>query len=480
MIEPASAPVKPKLPLPLLALALLGYFALVLAYALCTPPWQAPDEPAHYNYTLELALTWRLPVLQPGDYPHAYLEELKGRRFPPELSVQPLRYEGHQPPLYYAVLAPLLALLRTAPIRTQVLALRLATAALGGFAMLLTLRLGQRLWPARPAQALALSAFCAYVPMHAALAAAINNDILGELMLLAALLGALRIQPRALQLGLLLGLCLLAKTTAYIALPLALLALGLRLGWRRGLRLFAGAAAIALALALPWLARNLLVYGWADPLGWRRHDAIVVGQPRTAELLSAKGLAGAARQAAWDTFRSFWGVFGWMGVPMDERLYYALALATAVALAGLAAWASHVLKCARTRRSLLLLGAWGLLSLAGLAWYNIKFAQHQGRYLFNAMPVWGAIFTVGLKEARRRAWPLAGALLLAAAGALALGQLSGDPHSLAAQLLAASGLALAAWAAVGRICPALAGAAACALLWALALAGALYYVQRFL
>ena len=59
-----------------LLLLLLAYFALATLYALFTPDWQAPDEPAHYNYVRYLAEEHRFPLLKPGDFPAAYLEEM--------------------------------------------------------------------------------------------------------------------------------------------------------------------------------------------------------------------------------------------------------------------------------------------------------------------------------------------------------------------------------------------------------------------
>ena len=37
-----------------LAAVLLVYLALAGAYAIRTPDWQAPDEPAHYNYVRQI------------------------------------------------------------------------------------------------------------------------------------------------------------------------------------------------------------------------------------------------------------------------------------------------------------------------------------------------------------------------------------------------------------------------------------------
>jgi hypothetical protein len=76
------------------------YLVMGTLYAVYTPAWQAPDEPAHYNYIQLLAEQHRFPILKPGDYPAEYLEEIKAAGFPPEMSIAPIRYEFHQPPLY--------------------------------------------------------------------------------------------------------------------------------------------------------------------------------------------------------------------------------------------------------------------------------------------------------------------------------------------------------------------------------------------
>jgi len=73
------------------------YIAIGVLYATFTPTWQVPDEPAHYNYVRALAEGRGLPIIEAGDYDQAYLSRLTSERFPPELSIEPLEYEDHQP-----------------------------------------------------------------------------------------------------------------------------------------------------------------------------------------------------------------------------------------------------------------------------------------------------------------------------------------------------------------------------------------------
>jgi 4-amino-4-deoxy-L-arabinose transferase-like glycosyltransferase len=389
----------------LFLLILLVYLILGAGYALLTPLWQAPDEPAHFNNIAHIARTGSLPLLQPGDYDQAYLEKLKSEGFPPELSIEPVRYEGHQPPLYYLLMTPLLWLLQGAGLQLQVWGLRLANVGVGVLVLLFIWLSARRLFPKRPQIALLAAGFAAFLPMHIAMSASINNDALAELFIAAVmfrLLGVLRegeTSPGQWAVtGLLIGLGLLTKFQAYILIPLAgaVWLWQLWRGWRQhrlspGLWLSGAALALpALLLPLPWWLRNMAVYGPLDPFGLNRHNAVVVGQPRTADWIAAHGWAGYLDRFITFTFQSFWGVFGWMGVFMDARIYLFLALLSLLILTGV------VFAVVRWRQGSLMLsafqkrGLWLLLMQLGLVaaaylWYNLDFVQHQGRYFFPAL-----------------------------------------------------------------------------------------------
>ena len=86
-------------------LVLLVYLILGGLYASFTPDWQAPDEPAHYNYVKQLA-NGRFPIMQQGDYNEALKNEIIGSGFAPQYSIDSFTYEDWQPPLYYLLLTP--------------------------------------------------------------------------------------------------------------------------------------------------------------------------------------------------------------------------------------------------------------------------------------------------------------------------------------------------------------------------------------
>jgi 4-amino-4-deoxy-L-arabinose transferase-like glycosyltransferase len=405
---------------------LLGYLLLGVAYARATPPWQAPDEPAHFNYVRQLAADpLRLPVIEPGDWPNDRLEELKATGFPPAASIEGISYEDHQAPAWYYLMLPAYEL-GGGNDETRLARLRLWNLLLGALGVWLVWRLVRSAWPDDGDRLLALGAagFVAFLPMRLAVTASASNDPLAECVSTAALLLATRrIRGRMTMRrwtwggGLLLALAFLTKVSAYSAAIILVAGEGLA-WWRRGRFGTALAALTALQVlliglvlgALPWFLRNSAVYGAGDWMGRAAHDRVVAGQPTTSAWIAAHGLWGTPdallqRMVTW-TFESFWGVFGWMGVFLDSRLYALLALASLVALAGFIGYAVGLYRHRRAERAderavVALLALAIAASVAGFLWWNLSFVQHQGRYLFPALGAIAAFTMLGLRQVGR-------------------------------------------------------------------------------
>ncbi|MHB1130964.1 MAG: hypothetical protein ACYC4L_01065 [Chloroflexota bacterium] len=399
------------------------------------PKFNAPDEPAHFNYVRHLATTGTLPVLQPGDYDQAALERLTTARFPDSLSIDGVRYAAHHPPLYYLVGASLYLGVAERPLNDQVLALRGLSVLFSVLTIVAVYGLALAALPGRRAVALGAAVFAGGVPMFQFLGGAVENDSLAVLLattVLLVLVQGLRAgfsRRRSLLLGLLLGLVLLTKTTVYGVLPVALLALWARAhldgsrettpwvasgsmalvkrvaplaAWfRQGVLVYV----LALVLSAWWFARNALTYGWLDPFGLRRHDAVVLGQPRS--VLGWPWL----EHLVTTTFQSFWAQFGWMGILVDRRLYQVMVLLTAVAIAGLLVWGIRLARrdFVQDRPGAWALGLLGLfvLIIAGeFLFYNLTFVQAQGRYLFPAIGPLAHFFALGLVTLLPRRWQL--------------------------------------------------------------------------
>lgn len=407
-----------------LALILFGYVMAATLYAVITPAWQNPDEPAHYNNIAHIAAGNGLPVLREGDYDQEYLSALVSGGFPPHLPIDALRYEAYQPPLYYIAATPAFWLGNGG-----LLFVRLFNVFLGAISLLLLYACMETVFPTKPLLTVGATAFGAFLPMHVAMSAAVNNDGLAELLILATMLSLLQwmkrrfyrptaapevksFEPRALLLvGVLLGLSMTTKLYGYAIAPLVAGAVLLTV-WlaptaqldqrmarpsRRNLWRSLGAVlwvlTPALMLVLPLWLRNLQLYGAGDLLGLQMHDRLVVGQPTTAAWIAREGFIAYLERALDFTFRSFWGVFGWMGVFMEPRIYTLLLAFSGMLLLGLL-WALVRFICGRPeadmdRYQFWVLGLFGAMVAAVLVsfvWYNLKFVQHQGRYLF-----WGLL-----------------------------------------------------------------------------------------
>ena len=188
-------------------------------YAVYTPVWQVPDEPAHYNYIRALAEGNGLPVMEPGDYDQAYLSRLTSEGFPPSLPVDAVAYEDHQPPLYYLLATPVYWLSGG-----SVVALRLFSLLLGGLGVALLMGILREFWPDCPGSAWLGGGIVAFIPQFIAMMAAVNNDALTVALLWLWLWLALRYLPGRTPpwlLGGVLGALLLTKSTGYGALVLA-------------------------------------------------------------------------------------------------------------------------------------------------------------------------------------------------------------------------------------------------------------------
>jgi hypothetical protein len=134
---------------------------------------------------------------------------------------------------------------------------------------------------------------------------------------------------------------------------------------------------------------------------------VVVGQLTTQQQLANVGFGKLALDLLQTTFQSFWGQFGWMSIPMDRRFYLVLLVFTAVSAALFLRW------WVRRRQELALPQSRALSVFAALAlgaalafgWYNLKFVQNQGRYLYPALL---PIATATLRNQRscpmRRRW----------------------------------------------------------------------------
>ncbi|MCB0183093.1 MAG: glycosyltransferase family 39 protein, partial [Caldilineaceae bacterium] len=366
-----------------------------------------------------------------------------------------LRYESYQPPLYY-----LLGAIVYRVSAGSLLGVRLLNVLLGLGVLLLLYFTLEMVFPDKPMIVIGATAFTAFLPMHVAVTAAVTNDVLAELLVIAQLTTLLtwmrgqlhhrqhdslserdrneiegggaplperdslytRQPAMLLLLGLLLGLGLLTKIYTYAMVPLCVLAI-ISITWlqerhwrglRRGLSDSVYMVVPAILLGLPWWLRSTRLYGPWDFLGLRWHDQVVAGQPTTSEWIAQYGFVPYSERAFSLTFQSFWGVFGWLGVFMDQRIYTALLIGSGVLFLGLL-WSLIRLISGRPdtdlddyQRSVLVVFALMVAVVtASYIWYNTKFVQHQGRYFFWGILPISTFVALGWREVMR---PLQGTI----------------------------------------------------------------------
>ncbi len=420
----------------LLALIMAVFVALAWMYSAGTPAATAdqhnPDENSHMLYVASVA-SGHLPVFHAGD----------------------ADYEAHQPPLYYALCAPVYAAARAGGPASATRAVR-GVSVLLGLALVVTAFLCVRaLFPAQPLLALGTAAFIAWLPMNLALSASVTNDALTDLVMALALwrlaraardAGQFAQAPRlllrhALILGGLIGLGIWTKTSTLLLLPTVACACyvlvkhGL-VSPQDGTRMAAISLGVGVLLGAPWLLRNQALYG--DPLAQHLFETAFQNTAQASDLIRYVfgGSIGAYLWgvAQW-TFASFWGVFDsmrafWGQNPAGHPPSPAQPLPLIYGIIGLCCLAALGGVCLFVRRA----HAWTTLQTAilstfvvliGLTWlahlrFVLVFFQAQGRYWYPALLPLALFFVLGLRGLAVRP-PYFGVLLgLMAAGLLML------------------------------------------------------------
>ena len=300
-----------------LLLILFVYLVIGVLFATRIPAWQIPDEPAHYNYVRQLAQTGALPVIEPSDWTPGLVPIGPDNR---SVAVDRITYEDHQPVLFYALAVPVFRVFNG-----NLVALRLLALAISAVTIVFAFLIVHMLFPAQPGAAAFAAAFVAFLPQHVHMMAGFNNDALSEALLAATLFVCVQLilygvsTRKLIALAIVVGLALLTKAQAYLALPLAVI--GLWMAYQPRTWRMIAAPALACLMAAPLWVRNIATYGRFDFLGLQEHNLVVVGQPTTAMLIAKLGLGGMLFKLLRTTFQSFWGQFGWMSITLSDRFY---------------------------------------------------------------------------------------------------------------------------------------------------------------
>ncbi len=323
-----------------------------MAWALAVPIFEAPDEPAHWQYARYLHDTWKLPIYQAGfeeaNSPPLYYLAIApfatASKLPPMVVVNDARGQGMSmaPPRVFASSD------RDWDWYRPVLVARLWTVLLSLVTIVVVYRTAAMLLPW--SGALATAALAAFLPQFSFRAVTVSND--AAVILFAALLTMSCVQlltrgftwRRGLIAAVTLAAAYLSKILAIaLAAPLALALLeapavsrrtddgaeatDVRVPMRaRVLRL--SVLLVSLALVLPWSLRNVMLYG--DPTARNAMRTAVSHLITDRSLFSAYFL--------WDfpllLFASFIAVFGWANVVLPKWIYLVFVVLCLIAAAG--------------------------------------------------------------------------------------------------------------------------------------------------
>jgi len=198
--------------------AVLAVFVvLAMCYSFADRLKWGPDEPAHFIYIRSMATDFKPPpISHTGSPSDAFTSS----------------HEGHQPPLYYALMAIPYAVLKAAGVSNDGIwrALRLLNIPLGTAWVCLVYMLAHTFFKDNR-YALATTAFVALIPTAPYMAGVINNENLISPLFTWSLVPMLnffrsgKMAPKqAIVFGLLIGLAVLAKAQGLILLPLFLIA----------------------------------------------------------------------------------------------------------------------------------------------------------------------------------------------------------------------------------------------------------------
>jgi hypothetical protein len=263
-----------------LSAVLLIAFAQGIVRLAVVPLWAHYDEPAHYEYVRFVLDHRRLPRIEDRD--RSILRRLAAvdRSMvvcadPPATDTTPCVGPSgafDEAPLYYILVAGALALARPATLDREVRWARLVSVLLGVAVVLIGFLTVRAAVPAEPGVALAAAGLLAAIPGPVDLMSGVNNDvgaIAASSLLIWAMALAFRDGPsirRIVLIAVAVGVCVLTKATALVAVPLAMAGVWL-VAWPRSQAWQRWVPAAALAVV------GLLTVGLLWPAEWQAHTA---------------------------------------------------------------------------------------------------------------------------------------------------------------------------------------------------------------
>jgi 4-amino-4-deoxy-L-arabinose transferase-like glycosyltransferase len=366
------------------------------------PSGSAPDEANHARIVQFIAEHHRLPVLNRDI-------------FLTPLPVLPDPYVTH-PPGGYLISAALSVL----PAQREDIRLRYGSL----FCLLLAIPFifdsARRLFPETIVTAMAITCICVSIPQVTFIGAYVNSDAFGLLAgaiwiwaTIAGVQGRWTLMHAAIW-GAAAGLMILGRYNGFVLLPIFGV-VGL-ISQRRDpvLRILVRGTVAFLVMMLIagwWLDFNYRTYHELMPIRtlWRAQTA-VLGRPYPTPRDQGQTYWSLLTRSIWfsSTFRSFFGNFDWLSIPLPEHTYRFLRWMVLISGAGLLLAAARKVRRWRNNQTDfldergLLIGSF-VVAVFGMLAFALHFAltvdfQGQGRYLFPGLIATGVLLVAGWRE----------------------------------------------------------------------------------
>jgi hypothetical protein len=348
-------------------------FVVRVAYALITPPFQAPDEYSHYSYARFIYNSGQLPI-QPT--PAVRVEEL----------------EFHQPPLYYILAAPLFASTQLIDGR-PLLALRFINILFSMLTIVVVYYFASNMWGQKPFTVGLVCTAVALLPTYSYLSATMRNGTLATFFAslgfyLCAKLTLDEQQQRNARwswVGVVAGLAILSKLSALAFAGAAGLTLVIASrDWRTTLQRAGWFSLGFLSTAGWWFVRNWYIYG--HPLKIIENGWGFVPPPMSWDHETRSAIV---------IFKTFWAVFGRINEFHYADIYRFYWWFGGLSVLGI------VIYVLQKRHDLpnKLIGLFGLaigFSLITTLYYAHNYDSDQGRYMFPSLLPIATFIAIGL------------------------------------------------------------------------------------
>lgn len=412
-----------------IAFLLLFLFIGGTLYIFFTPPWQAPDENVHYEYTHILSraelfhfkqkpdLDLQEKIIQSMDRFHAweYVHRKAPSPLPEKFSRCPLYRESvskvNRPPLYYFLGSLVLKFFKNNHLLVNHYLLRFLSLLLTLITIYLVYRSAQLVFEKDPFSVIASTFFAAFLPQFLFTSSSINSDVLanlvGALGVFLFLYSLKKYQNFSIFLlgPVIIALGLLTKRTTFFLIPVFIIYVVIffyknfksnklkALGFVGGLISFCAAAYFLFLQIFPSLYERIeeFLFHWGGGLK-ELNKFLSPGYYSQFDLNFIETL-----------FKSFWFCPGWMAFPLSNSIYHVLKLVTLLGIVGVVIFLGRKVGRREQGNSIKSEYIILLISICLMALLSIfvRFDFNElpmARYTFPALSAFSILFLMGIRE----------------------------------------------------------------------------------